>query len=292
MPSGGRPTIRGRRLGTALRKYREGLRFDLKDAAEAVGCSISKISRLESGQSPARVGDVRILLDLYQIQDAQQRAQMENLARRSNKRGWWADYQARFKDEFADFVTLEADASFIRSWQTMFIPGILQTPEYTRVIFEGNPSMMPEVMIEESVKVRQERRRTFEETGARFAAVIWEPALTSPMPSRSDHRKQIEHIVKVARRKNMTIQILPQSQWAQARVANPFVAFSFDEEWAPEAVAFDVLRSTAIVEDEEELAYYGHAFDTLRSAALSPEESLAFLRQTIDSISLEEEASE
>ena len=114
MSSDGRPAIRGRRLGTALRKYRESLRFDLKDAAEAVGCSTSKISRLESGLSPARVGDVRILLDLYQIQDAELRARLESLARQSNKRGWWADYQATVKDGFTDFVTLEADASFIR----------------------------------------------------------------------------------------------------------------------------------------------------------------------------------
>lgn len=291
MSSDGRPAIRGRRLGTALRKYRESLRFDLKDAAEAVGCSTSKISRLESGLSPARVGDVRILLDLYQIHDAEQRARLESLARQSSKRGWWANYQTTLKDGFTDFVTLEGDASFIRTWQTMFIPGILQIPEYTRALFEINPVAMPEGMIKEALKIRQERRRTVEEAGTRIAAVIWEPALTSPMPG-SDHRKQIDHIVKVARRKSTTIQILPQSQWAPARVVGPFVAFSFDEEWAPGAIALDALGGMLIVDDDEELARYGHAFDTLRSAALSPEESLAFLRQTVDGISQEEAASE
>ncbi|SES12433.1 Helix-turn-helix domain-containing protein [Streptomyces sp. yr375] len=292
MSSDGRPAIRGRRLGTALRKHRESLRFDLKDAAEAVGCSTSKISRLESGLSPARVGDVRILLDLYQIQDAELRGRLESLARQSNKRGWWADYQATVKAGFTDFVTLEADASFIRTWQTMFIPGILQTPEYTRALFESNPAAMSEEMVKEGLKIRQERRRTVEEAGTRIAAVIWEHALTSPMPSRSDHRKQIEHIVKVARRRSTTVQILPQGQWDAARIASPFVAFSFDEEWAPEIVALDALGGMLLIEDEEELARYGHAFDTLRSAALSPEESLAFLRQTADGISQEEAASE
>lgn len=289
MPPGGRPTVRSRRLGSALRKLREGLRLDLKDAAEAVECSTSKISRLESGESAARVGDVRILLDLYQVEDAERRAQLEHLARQSNKRGWWVDYQTSITNEFADFVTLETDASLIRTWQNVFIPGILQTPAYTRAIIEAGPSVVPEDHIEEVVKIRQERRRAIEETGALFAAVIWEPALTSPMPSRSAHREQLEQIIKIARRQNTTIQVLPQSEWGPARIAGHFITFSFGNESAPEAVAIDSLNNTVIIEDANELANYAHVFDALRTAALNAGDSIAFLRKTIRNISQEEE---
>ncbi|MGW0825858.1 helix-turn-helix domain-containing protein [Streptomyces sp. NPDC002845] len=289
MPSGGRPTVRSRRLGSALRRFREGLRLDLKDAAEAVGCSTSKISRLESGQSAARVGDVRILLDLYQVEDAERRAQLEHLARQSNKRGWWVDYQTTITSEFADFVTLEADASLIRTWQNVFVPGILQTPAYTRALIEAGPLVVPEEDIEEIVKIRQERQRAIEETGALFAAVIWEPALTSPMPDRSAHLEQLEQIIRIAQQKNTTIQVLPQSEWGAARIAGHFVTFSFGNESAPEVVAIDSLNNTVIIEDADELANYAYVFDALRSAALTPGDSLAYLRRRISKISQEEE---
>ncbi|CAM5422519.1 transcriptional regulator [Streptomyces spiroverticillatus] len=293
MPAGGKPTVRSRRLGASLKRLRLNARLDQEHAAEAVDCSTAKISRIESGSVSARVGDVRVLLDLYGVEDAEERRRLEKLARDSNKRGWWMDFGAKSRvvDLLGDFLTLEADATYIRTWQPVFIPGLLQTPDYTRSLAEANPEVITDEAVDAIVKVRQERRRVFEDSGARFAAVIWEPALTSPMPSSSVHLEQLAHLRKMARQPNMTIQVLPVSEWAAARVAPAFVALAYAQEASPEAIVLDTLSNSVILEQHDLMAGYVHAFDTLRSAALTPSQSAAFIGNTMSSISAENEDS-
>ncbi|MQY15463.1 hypothetical protein SRB5_56450 [Streptomyces sp. RB5] len=277
--------MRGRRLGSALRRYRESKRLDLKHAGEAVGCSTSKISRLESGLSPARVGDVRILLDLYEIEDPERRSALERLARQSSKQGWWVDYRTSITNEFADLVTLEADASVIRTWQPVRIPGILQTPDCTRALLAATPAVITDDEIEAVVRIRQERRRVIAEAGTPFAAVIWEPALASPMPTHSAHVEQLKQIAAVAREESVMVQVLPAAEWAIARIAGHFVTFAFSSESDPEVAAIDGLNNTLIIENSDEVALYARAFGILQSAALSPTDSADCLRSLIDRVS-------
>ncbi|EFE74444.1 helix-turn-helix domain-containing protein [Streptomyces filamentosus NRRL 15998] len=205
--------------------------MDQEHAAEAVACSTAKISRIESGTVSARVGDVRMLLDLYEVEDVDERRLLEKLARDSNKRGWWMDFDAGqpVREILGDFLSLESDATYIRTWQPVLIPGFLQTPEYTRALTDAGPDVISEEAADMVVKVRQERRRVFEEAGARFAAVIWEPAITGPMPSPAVHRAQLAHLNRMAKQPNMTIQVLPHTEWAAARVSPAFVGLSYGQ---------------------------------------------------------------
>jgi transcriptional regulator with XRE-family HTH domain len=285
MPAGGKPTARSRRLGSALKRLRLAAQLEQEDAAAAVGCSPAKISRLEAGIVTARVGDVRVLLDLYGVRDDSDRHRLEQLARDSNKRDWWTGYPSPSKGVLGDLIALEADATYIRTWQTVFIPGLLQTPGYTRALVDAHPVPYSAAdTADEMVKIRQERQRVIREGAAQFAAVIWEPAITSPMPSAEVHRDQLRHITQVAHQRNLSIQVLPSGEWAAARLSVPFVAYSFGRESAPDFVAVDTLSYAAILEDPEETAKHAYAFEALRSAALTVEQSIAFLHKTLDSI--------
>ncbi|MFE3884722.1 helix-turn-helix domain-containing protein [Streptomyces lydicus] len=282
MPAGGRPTVRSRRLGAALKRYREAAKLDQQHAAEHIAGSKAKISRIETGQVSARPGDVRLMLELYGVEDRDVYRKLEQLARDSNKRGWWLDFPWVIKDEgFADFVTLETDATYIRTWQPLFIPGLLQTDDYMRTLISLDLTAHAAEAIDEAVAIRQTRRRVIEEAGARFAAVIWEPALTAPMPCQKTHREQLAHIHNVAQRQNVSIQVLPLSEWRAAHLSSHFVMFNFGPEAAPEAVAYDTTTSTVLLEEPEDVAKHARIFETLRSAALTPDQSLAFIRRSI-----------
>ncbi|MFE1172000.1 helix-turn-helix domain-containing protein [Streptomyces sp. NPDC058773] len=291
MPAGGKPTVHSRRLGQALKRLRLDAHLDQEHAAEAVVCSTAKISRIESGAVSARVGDVRMLLDLYGVESAEERRRLETLARNSSKRGWWLDFdfQAPSMERLGDYLSLETDATYIRTWQPVFIPGLLQTPEYTRALTEANPESLDEGAADAIVTVRQERRRVFENSGARFAAVIWEPALTSPMPSAVAHRAQLAHLMETAEQPRKTIQVLPQSEWAAARVAPAFVALSYANEAAPDVIVQDTMVTSVILDGQEDMAGYVHAFDALRSAALTPSQSITFIKKTMNGIAEEKE---
>lgn len=293
MPAGGRPTVRSRRLGTALRRYREAAKLDQQHAAEHIAGSKTKISRIEAGQVSARPGDVRLLLELYGVEDRDVYMRLEQLARDSNKRGWWLNHPwATKKEGYADFVTLETDASYIRTWQPLFIPGLLQTDGYLKALLDLGLAVHTADETDEMVAIRQARRQTIEESGARYAAVIWEPALTAPMPSRKVHREQLFHIHNVAQRQNVSIQVLPTSEWQAAHMTSHFVMFSFGTEPGPEAVAYDTTTSTVLLEDLEDMAEHAQIFEALRSAALTPDQSLTFIRKAMKSIPADERESE
>ena len=134
--------MRSRRVGTELRRLREAAGVTTAQAAELLACSPAKISRIENGIVSVRVVDLRLLLDRYGDQDQEHRAYLERLARDSNKRGWWQDYGDTIPPYYADFIGLETDASYIKTWEPTIVPGLLQTPEYARAVMLANPAMI------------------------------------------------------------------------------------------------------------------------------------------------------
>lgn len=278
MPAGGKPTVRSRRLGAALKRHREAAELDQSAAAEAIVKSITKVSRLETGQVSASGLEVRTLLSLYGVQDPDERQRLEDLARASNQRGWWNDYQEFVRPDYADHITLEGDSTYIRSWEPALIPGLLQTPEYAESVIRSGPPFITPDRVAQLVKVRQERQRRIEEGGAHFAAIIWEPAVTSLSHDPDICRDQWVKLIDAGQRQNVTVQILPLSASTEARMSGAFVAFSFGLEPHVEAVTLPNVANTSVVESPEDLVLYANAFDQLRSAALSPEESAEKLK--------------
>lgn len=289
MPAGGRPTVRSRRLGGALKRYREAAKLDQQHAAEHIAGSNTKISRIETGQVSARPGDVRLMLELYGVEDREVYLQLEQLARDSNKRGWWLDFPFVTRDEgFTDVVTLETDANYIQTWHPLFIPGMLQTDEYVRTLLR-HKAVRDNQIVDEAVAIRQARRKIITDKGTEFAAVIWEPALTAPMPSAETHRKQLQHILDLAERPNVSVQVLPLSEWQAAHLSTHFTMFNFGPEPGPQAVAYDTTTSSVLFEDLAEMATHARIFEELRSAALTREQSVAFVRKAMEDIPRSEE---
>ncbi len=80
-------TVVRRRLGTALRKLREDANIRIEAAARELECSTAKVSRLENGLGPAKKLEVRALLDLYGVTDADPAGRVRPLGRRHEVRG-------------------------------------------------------------------------------------------------------------------------------------------------------------------------------------------------------------
>ncbi|MFF5786334.1 helix-turn-helix domain-containing protein [Streptomyces sp. NPDC012693] len=285
MPAGGKPTVRSRRLGSALKRHREAAGIDQSVAAQAILRSITKVSRIESGQASASALEVRTLLDCYGVQDEGERGRLEDLARASHQRGWWLDYQETLRPDYADHITLESDATYIRSWEPSLIPGLLQTPEYAESVISSGPSFIAPERITELVKVRQERQRRIEEGGVHFTAIVWEPAVTALRHDPAVGVGQLRRLIEAGQRQNVTVQILPAAASKAAGMSGAFVGFSFGVEPNVEAVTVYTAAHTTVVEAPEDLAAYVNAFDLLRSAAISPEESAECIRRILDELS-------
>jgi len=283
MPVGGKPTVRSRRVGTELRRLREAAGVTTAQAAELLNCSPAKISRIENGIVTARVGDLRLLLDRYGDQDTEHRAYLERLARESNKRGWWQDYDDTIPPYYADFIGLETDAGYIKTWEPTAVPGILQTPEYARAVMLANPAMISPDKLENFISIRRERQARLEQgTDVRLDAVIWEAALLTTVGSGEVQRGQLGRLLELMDRPNISVQVLPLEAGDKASMSGSFVMFSFGSERSVSTVFVENLTSSQYLERDQELRGYTLVFDALRSAALSPAASAARIRQRLE----------
>ena len=283
MPVGGKPTVRSRRVGTELRRLREATGVTTAQAAELLSCSPAKISRIENGIVSVRVVDLRLLLDRYGDQDQEHRAYLERLARESNKRGWWQDYDDTIPPYYADFIGLETDASYIKTWEATIVPGLLQTSEYARAVMLANPAMISPDKLENFISIRHERQARLEQgTDVRLDAVIWEAALITTVSSDEVQRGQLDRLLELMDRPNISVQVLPLEAGDKASMSGSFVMFGFGRERSVSTVFVENLTSSQYLERDQELRGYTLVFDALRSAALSSAASAARIRQRLE----------
>ncbi|ULR52400.1 helix-turn-helix domain-containing protein [Streptomyces deccanensis] len=284
MPAGGRPTVRSRRLGAALKRYRQAAKLDQLAAAEVLGVDPARVSRIESGLVTARILEIRVLLNAYGEEDPEVRSKLEDLAKRSKHRGWWLEHAAHLRPDYLDHISLEDDATYIRAWAQALVPGLLQTPAYAEAVITSGPNYVAPERVAQLVKVREARQAKIEEGGAAYTAIIWEPVIIHPLVSVGIHQEQLANILEVGRRRNVTVQVLPLSAGTLAGEISAFASFSFDAEPVVEAVTLENLRGTSILEAPEDLAAYTLAFDQLRSAALAPDASAQLIQRARERI--------
>jgi transcriptional regulator with XRE-family HTH domain len=284
------PTVRRRRLGSELRRLREEAGRKLEDAALVLECHRSKISRIELGYLGIRARDVRDLLDDYGVTDEAVRDHLMALARVGSKRGWWDKYGQIIQPAYANYLDLESDANYIRTFQSILIPGLLQTEAYSRAVIRSNPALVRDEVIDTLQKVRAERQAilTRDAEPVRFWSIIGEAALRTPIGGVDVMRGQLDHLTDMVKRPNITLQVLPYSVGAHAGLSGPFVIFGFNVPGDTGVVFLENLSSSLYLETKEEVDGYTLVFDDLRSSALNPADSLDYIARIADELGTKE----
>ncbi|GAA4206112.1 helix-turn-helix transcriptional regulator [Microbispora amethystogenes] len=269
------PTVRRRRLAGELRRLRERKELTLEDAAERLGWSAAKVSRIETARVGITSPDLTRMLDLYELAN-DRRAGLHALARTARTRGWWDAYADSLPSDYSAYIQLEADAAFIRSYDGMIVHGLLQTDEYAREIIRAAlMGMSSPAEVERRMEVRITRQRLLlrDESPLRFWTVVDEAALTRRVGSEAIMREQYERLLEFADRDNVTIQVLPFAKGAHPATAGTFALLEFRETHDPNVVYVEGTTSNLYVESDAEIYRYSLAFDHLRAMALDPDES-------------------
>ncbi len=152
------PPVRRRLLGSALREYREGLGYNLDEAARILECDRSKISRIETGQRGIRPKELRELLTEYGVAAGEQEALLA-IAHRGRESGWWLDYRDVLSESAQDYVIMEIAAAEIRVYEPNRVPDLLQTPDYARALADADPNYTSDEQRAHAVEVTLSRQR-------------------------------------------------------------------------------------------------------------------------------------
>lgn len=198
---------RQRRLGYELKLLREQAGLTAGEAAERINMGRVQLSQIETAKTTIATPRLRELCDLYGCTD---KAYVEALIAMSEAtgKGWWTAYKKRRSLDALNTAELEANCTALRMHQSMLIPGLFQTADYTRAIF-ATPGLGFE-RSEGALEFRMERQRVLtREDPPSVHAVIHESALHMRFGGTEVVREQLLHLIELARLPNITIQIYP-----------------------------------------------------------------------------------
>ncbi len=269
--------MRRRRLARELRKLREEADLTADSVNRRLEWAEGKVNRLERALAVRpRVGDIRALLDLYEVGDEAIREALFTLTREARQRGWWTAY-GTLADNYIEF---ESAASKISSFELAVIPGLLQTPAYAAALQRGwLVRDMKE--IERLVELRMERQKILaDDNPSQLWAVIDESAVVRSFGSAEAKAEQLQRLIDTERLDHVDVQILPMSADPHPGLGGSFAILDYDDD--PSLVYRESRPGSSYVEGIAEIEERRRVFQHLSATALGPSESIAYLRRLAD----------
>ncbi len=248
------------RLGATLRRLREARGITAQQAAEAIRASDSKISRIELGRHAAREIDVSDLLTLYGLTDPADRESLLLLASQALAKPWWHQHSDVLPAWLQVYLGIEEAAESVQSYDTHFVPGLLQTAGYAAGLLAQ--AEFSEQETRSLLEVRAGRIKRFAAGGWRLAAVIDEAVLHRPVGGQGEFVGQLERLREAAGWLGVTIRIRPFSAGAPLSPSG-FTILRFAGDEPPDAVYSEQLTGASYLDRPADVARYAAAMEAL-----------------------------
>ena len=287
MSDGSSPLMRRRRLRTELRMARQNKNLTQEQVAKAMVWSLSKMNRIEKAKTGISINDLKALLQLYEITDKERSEELIALAsapsraRTARQSLWWKSYSDVAPPELLELIDYESAASTISQFETMFVPGILQTEEYASAVlqvFYGDNSADEHVAALVDLRTRR-KGLLVSENAPTFSFVLDESVIHRLMGSSSITSQQLRHLANVAELPNVKIQVVPFTAGVHPGMKEPFELIQFDDTPDENIVFLEGPRSDIISDDLKETKNYLTAFKRITEIALEPSDSVSRIRQ-------------
>ncbi len=285
---GSGPTVRRMLIGHELRQLREARAISREDAGNKIRASASKISRMELGRVGFKLRDIEDLLKMYGVSDRRRIKEILEVARESNKPGWWKEYGESLHKWFIRYVGFEEAADHIRIYESQFVPGLLQTEEYARAVISGG--VETDEVTEQRVDARLRRQRRLRtDTSMRMWVILDEAAVRRPIggpeAGREIMRGQLEWLIQLSKEyDNITLQIVPFAVGAHAAEAGSFTLLRYSEFELADMVYLEQLTDGEIIDRRPVVEAYTKAMTRLSVAAATPDETLELLEQMLEDL--------
>ncbi|WP_040689252.1 helix-turn-helix domain-containing protein [Nocardia vinacea] len=225
-------TLPRRVLGRRLRELREKRSLSRTRAAQACEMGSQTLWRLESGRSSEiKRMVINALCDLYRASD-DDRSVLVWLAQESRKDGWWQSYADAIIPDRAMFVGLEQSACRVISWQSTLVPGLLQTSDYRRAIWEAEGQPVDIERDVDMVAKRQERLHDSESFA--LEVLLSESVLRQRIGGIEVMAGQLNQLIEIGKLPNVSIRVVPfDAPNHIGLVAKDFVYLEFPEHSNP-----------------------------------------------------------
>ncbi|MFJ1704478.1 Scr1 family TA system antitoxin-like transcriptional regulator [Kitasatospora sp. NPDC088346] len=245
----------------------------ITDLAAKLHCDRSLVSRIESGD---RVPQARLIQHCDELLGTG-----DLLATAWAKVDWHREVE--HPDWFRRFVEMEAQAKTVRNYEVAWVSGLLQTPAYARALFSEGDAAGDEEMISERVAARLSRQTRFmAEDGPLLVVVLDESVLWKVVGGAQVMHEQLGHLLELARRPNIVVQVAPFRLGARAPsgVSLTLLALPDGTDW----VYSESLDRGHFISEPHQVARRAKAYDRLRADALSAPESARLIRRVMEGL--------
>jgi transcriptional regulator with XRE-family HTH domain len=273
------PAIAARMLGQELTKLRTRAGLNLSDVdGQLPDMSVSKLSRLERGEfAKPKIRDIEALLAEYGA-DGETSASLMALTHAAREAQRWFNPGVLPKP-WRPLMALEESAVRHRDWECQHVPGLLQTESYARAILETNPDASPDE-VDHRLHHRMSRQNGVTGPNAvRLWAIIDEDVLHRPVGGVDVMQAQLGRLLDLARRSNVTIQVVPREAGAHGGMAVGFMLLDFAEEAGPPAVYLDTVTGGLRTSQSAEVSRFERLWEQLRTLALNPTKSVRLINE-------------
>ncbi|UPT23646.1 helix-turn-helix domain-containing protein [Thermobifida alba] len=268
--------VRRHYLVSQLKRLRAEAKLSQEQVADEMGWDVSKLYRIENGRFVRlNTESVAALCRLYKASDAL-REELISIAKAARRhKPWWFQYEEVAGNAF---YGLENEATKIQDYAVGLIPGLLQHPDYINALMSRGLLSDPEERRQRiDARIQRQANILGRDNPLQMWSVIDESALRCLIGGPKVMRTQLEHLIELADRPHLDIQVLPLSK-AMTQPYN-FTLLSLGE---TERVGYiDVPPNGHFFEGANEVANHTRIFEYVQAAALPLGETPAFLRRVI-----------
>ncbi|WP_249954411.1 helix-turn-helix transcriptional regulator [Streptomyces sp. 35G-GA-8] len=269
-------------LGKELRRRREAVGLQQQEVSRRLNWSLSKTSRIECGQVKVKEQDLPALFSLYGMNDPGEQQPLRELAQIANRPMWWKPWSGIASQYLQAVLSFEDMAQCIKSYEPLYLHGLLQTPEYARALIErgrGTRSHHASLAL-----LRKERQAKFSESpGKELICVIDEATLRRPVGNVEIMRGQVEHLIDLGEGGRFHLRLAELSRANLPVELGATTIFEFAETLLPTIAYSESFDGGLVIQDEESVDRRVRAFDLLRARSLTPGKTTQKLRDLLSS---------
>ncbi|MFZ3560926.1 helix-turn-helix domain-containing protein [Streptomyces sp. BH055] len=274
------PTVGQVVLGRRLRDLREARGLKREEAARPLRVASATIRRMETAEVALKIPYVQMLLEQYEVPEREIEAFVA-LAEEANLPGWWQRFHDVLPDWFSLYVSLEGAASMIRAYEPHFVPGLLQTEEYARAVFDaGTVGRSRPDEVDRHIDLRMARQSLLDREDSPHLWVVMDETALRRTPGNPDVlRGQLDRLIEAVRRPNVTLQIAEFASGPHPGTFGPFTLFRFPVRELPDMVYSEYVTGALYLDVRDEVGMHLEVLDHLVAQAAGAERTLEILKR-------------
>lgn len=281
------PTVRLRRLAGELRRLRKTAELSREDVVEHTGINSATLYRIETAKARPQMRTLVALVNLYGVDRAQQ-DYLKALCRDAGKQGWLRPYHSDLPEEYTAYISFEDEAKGVRNYESLFVPGLLQTEEYANAVIRGVLPAATDEEILDRVTARMERQAVLTKDSAlKFWAVVDEAAVRRVVGGSQVMGAQLRRLADAAKSPNITFQVIPFGAGAHPGMPGQFVLMDFEDPMDTDLIYIDSMAGDLFLESDADISRYRSIFDNLVAVALSPNDSASLVANVASEMKVE-----